>query len=168
MATTATSLDLDHLTTYLNDHLGGSTLGVELAHRLASDNEGTELAAPLARIAREIEEDRDTLKGLMERLEISESALKVAGGWIGEKVHRFKPNRSAGEYGALDRMIDLETMMLGVSGKLALWHALQQVESLDPRLAEAGLASLADRAARQRDELESFRLQAAREAFAAS
>ena len=55
---------------YLNDHLAGSTIGLELSKRALGSNKGNEYGDVLERIAREIEEDRETLKGLMDSLEI--------------------------------------------------------------------------------------------------
>ena len=54
------------LAIYLNDHLAGSTVGVELARRARGANEGTELGQLLERLVREIEEDRDTLGAVMD------------------------------------------------------------------------------------------------------
>ena len=47
-----------HLRIYLQDHLAGSTAGLELARRTRGANEGTEYGPPLAKIADEIEADR--------------------------------------------------------------------------------------------------------------
>ena len=56
MTTSATGDRL--LGIYLNDHLAGATLGVELARRLRSSNEGeAEFGQPLARLCAEIEAD---------------------------------------------------------------------------------------------------------------
>ena len=55
----------DLLAIYLNDHLAGSTVGVELARRARGSNDGTELGEFLATLAAEIEEDRDTLGEVM-------------------------------------------------------------------------------------------------------
>ena len=54
-----------YLGIYLNDHLAGSTVGIELARRGAKEYGGTELGAFFAGLAAEIEEDRETLKALM-------------------------------------------------------------------------------------------------------
>ena len=40
-----------YLATYLNDHLGGATFGVELVRRAARENEGSELGAFLSQLA---------------------------------------------------------------------------------------------------------------------
>ena len=74
-------LDRKRLSIYLNDHLAGSTSGLELAKRTRGANQGTEYAEPLERVASQIEEDRDALIRLMESLEIKRDHLKVAAGW---------------------------------------------------------------------------------------
>src|SRR5215211_1878305 len=93
--------DLKQLSTYLNDHLAGATVGVELARRALGSNEGTELGAFLERLSGEIEEDRDTLLAVMDRLDIGRDRVKVAAGWLGEKVGRLKPNNRLFGYSPL-------------------------------------------------------------------
>jgi len=85
---------LDHklLGIYLNDHLAGSTVGVELAKRARGANEGTEYGDVLDGIVREIEEDRGTLQRLMDDLGIKRDHPKVLAGWVAEKLGRLKPN----------------------------------------------------------------------------
>jgi hypothetical protein len=46
--------------TYLNDHLAGSTLGIDLAKQIRDRAEGR-MRALMETIAAEIEEDRETL-----------------------------------------------------------------------------------------------------------
>ena len=55
--------------------------------------------------------------------------------------------------------------MLGVTGKMALWRALQHVAGGDGRLAEFDFAALIERANRHQDGLEELRLRAAHEAL---
>ncbi|MGH2967787.1 MAG: hypothetical protein ACRDK0_01805 [Solirubrobacteraceae bacterium] len=51
---------------YLNDHLGGATLGTDLAGQIADHAEGTPLAGVMNTLHVQIEEDRETLVALME------------------------------------------------------------------------------------------------------
>lgn len=84
------------LATYLNDHLAGATVGVEMARRLRSSNEADPaLGEPLAEICREIETDRATLKGAMKGLGISQGVVKPAAAWTAEKPLRLKLNGQA-------------------------------------------------------------------------
>jgi hypothetical protein len=153
------------LAIYLNDHLAGATAGLELARRAAASNEGTALGERLASLARELDEDRETLRAIMERLDVGEDRLKRSAGWVAEKVGRLKPNGQIVGYSPLSRMIELEGLHVGISGKLSLWQVLR--ETAGGSLAEFELEELIARAERQRGEVEPLRLEAAGEAFAA-
>lgn len=153
----------DLLRTYLQDHHAGSTVGVELARRAAGANRDTEFGEPLARIADEIAEDRESLERLMERLGVKPHPVKDAGGWVAEKLGRLKPNNRLLGYSPLSRVLELEGLLIGVTGKLALWEALR--DSLGESLDGVDLVALGDRAQDQRARLEDMRRRAAVEAF---
>ena len=153
------------LSTYLNDHLAGATGGLELVKRTASSNEGTPYEEFLTRLVREIEEDRETLKAIMDRLDIDQNQLKVSLGWMAEKVGRLKLNDQLIGYSPLSRLVEFEGLMLGVTGKMALWRALQHVAGGDGRLAEFDFGALIARAEAHQTGLEELRLQAAHEAL---
>jgi hypothetical protein len=151
------------LRTYLQDHHAGSTVGVELARRAAGANQDTEFGEPLARIADEIAADRESLERLMERLGVKPHPVKDAGGWVAEKLGRLKPNNRLLGYSPLSRVLELEGLLIGVTGKLALWEALR--DSLGESLDGVDLVALGDRAQDQRVRLEDMRRRAAVEAF---
>jgi len=153
------------LATYLNDHLAGATVGVELANRVAGSNRGTSYGAPLARLSREIEEDRATLEDVMRRLGVRKDRVKVALSWSVEKVGRLKPNDRLLTYSPLSRLEEMEILSLGVEGKLAMWEALREAHGGDRRLAKFDLDELIKRARSQRRRLETQRLKAASEAL---
>ncbi len=155
-------MDTKLLGIYLNDHLAGSVVGVELARRAASQNEGTELGSFLAELAEDIEEDRDALKSVMAHLGVTENRVKMPIAWAAEKVGRLKPNGQLTGYSPLSRLIELEGLALGISGKLALWRSLAATRS---DLEAFSLETLIARAESQRDGVEKHRVQAAREAF---
>jgi hypothetical protein len=156
-----------YLATYLNDHLGGSTLGVELARRAARENQGSELGGFLSVLAREIDSDRETLKTIMGELGVKEDRVKVAVGWTGEKVGRLKPNAQLRGYSPLSPLVELEGLLVGIQGKLSLWRALAEVaESLG--LDAARLQALAARALSQQADVERHRLDFARKALTTS
>lgn len=136
----------DDLSTYLNDHLAGATLGVNLARRVADDGV----------IAEEIAEDRQTLLEVMERLSVGQDGIRVAVGWGAEKMLRYSP---------VSRLEQLEALSLGVEGKLALWRLLRHTHGSDPRLTGVDFEALIGRAQSQRRRLERRRLHAAEEAF---
>jgi hypothetical protein len=144
---------------YLNDHLSGSVGGVEMARRSRGANEGTEFGPPLARLCGEIESDRDSLEALMEELEVARSRIKPAIGWLGEKFGRLKPNGQLRGYSPLSRVVELEVLLLGISGKLRLWTLL---EDLVGDRVTTDLTALIVRAEDQRTTVSDLQLRAAR------
>jgi hypothetical protein len=148
----------DYLAIYLNDHLAGATVGCELAKRAAKQNDDSEFGPPLARIRDEIVEDRVTLEQVMDALDIGKDRIKSAGAFAGEKLGRLKLNGQLRGYSPLSRVVELEGLALGVTGKEALWKALATLAN--PHLGEFDFPALAHRAERQQEELESLRLRA--------
>jgi hypothetical protein len=142
---------------YLNDHLAGATVGVEAGKRARASNEGTEFGPPLTRLAIEIEEDKATLEKVMDDLGISRSRVKPPLGWIGEKLGRLKPNGQLRGYSPLSRVIDLELLLIGITGKHRLWTLLGEL--LDDET-PADFAALAARAEDQRSRVEDLQLRA--------
>ena len=155
-----------HLSIYLNDHLAGATAGRDLVRRAAGSNRGSDYGSFLARLAEEVQEDRETLLRLMSDLGVRVDQAKVAAGWTAEKLGRLKLNGQLLGYSPQSRVVELEAMTLGVRGKHGLWLALRSLRDVDPVLAKAGLPGLIARAERQLAGLEEHRLRAVREALA--
>jgi len=152
------------LAIYLNDHLAGATLGVELARRLRASNEDdARFGPPLAAICAEIEADRATLERVMDLLGIRRGIVKPAGAWMSEKLGRLKLNGQLRGYSPLSRLVELELLFIGITGKMQMWDALQH--TLGGNLAEFDFGQLAERASGQRDRAQDLHLAAAREAF---
>lgn len=165
----ATPHDADKLLgVYLNDHLAGSTGGLELARRLASAEREWSGGPELARVADEISADRAALRAVMASLNVAPTWSKAWLAWLGEHVGRLKPNRRVLGRSPLSRVIELELMRLGVEGKLSGWRTLLTVAENEPRLRVDQLNDLADRAIRQSATLEELRIRAAKEAFASN
>jgi uncharacterized protein YoaH (UPF0181 family) len=155
------------LGTYLNDHLAGAAAGVELASKLGANHEGTPFGNAVAAVAEEIRADRETLQALMERLGIGKSPVKQAAGWVFEKATRLRFNQRLTGSDELTRLLETETLSLGIEGKLAMWQALKGIDGLDAELGRADFDRLIFRARQQREALEPYRLEAAAGAFAA-
>jgi hypothetical protein len=152
------------LAIYLNDHLAGGALGVELARRLRSSNQSdSEMGPPLARICSEIEADRETLARLMELLGIGHDRVKPALAWLAERLGRLKLNGQLRGYSPLSRMLELEILSSGVGGKVQLWNALEQ--RFGETLEGFDFDELATRADDQGRRLEDLHLAAARRAL---
>ena len=151
---------MDHkaLDTYLNDHLGGSMLGSDLAEQIRERSEGTPLGDVMATIAPEIQEDRETLIDLMEQLGTSKNPIKQVTAWMAEKASRVKFRGASSGEPDFGLFMALETLTLGVEGKLAMWKALKQIADEHPPLAAVNLDDLIARAESQHDALENERL----------
>ena len=114
-------------------------------------------------LARQIASDRDALDRVMQHLQARPSALKVTVVRAAEGFGRLKPNGKFFVRSPLSDVIELETLVVGVRGKEALWTALRQagvsVEGVD-------LGALVTSAREQGAELETLRLSATARAFA--
>ena len=156
-----------YLSTYLNDHLMGSTTGLELVKRIANEYEGTELGAFAATLAPEVEADRDALLDIMRTLGASRDQMKVAAGWALEKAGRLKPNAELLSRSPLAPLVELEGLSLGIEGKRSLWLTLASVGEIAQRIGPERLTELTERSERQRTDVELHRLAAARDALVA-
>ena len=156
------SLHVQHLSTYLNDHLSGATAGSRLAARLARTMPDPELKG----LDVDVQRDRETLRRLMGDLGVAESRVKRLLGAAGELGSRLKLRITAQDRGVA-HLLAVETLTIGVEGKLRLWRALEAVEEVDPRLSRPELAQLAGRAEQQLSLLETVRVRLAVHSLAA-
>lgn len=148
----------DLLGVYLNDHLAGSTVGIELARRMAASAEPrSEAAGILRKLAGEIAADRNALIEIMASLEVPLRSYKVFAAWAGEKAARLKLNGHLLTRSPLSRLEETEILRLGVEGKAAGWRTLRVLAERDSRLDAEGLDELLARAARQSARLETLR-----------
>jgi hypothetical protein len=158
----------ERLATYLNDHLSGANAGVDLARRLEQAVRDQPDGAVLDGLADEIAEDLETLRSALAAVGGSTNPVKQAAGWVAEKAHRVGVaiDTATEDGDDLARLLEAESLSLGVEGKLCLWLALLEVAGAYPSLAALDLPRLADRARNQRRRIEAVRLAAARRAFA--
>jgi hypothetical protein len=155
----------DRLATYLNDHLAGATAGLDVARRIARDNQDNDYGAAVAEIAGEIAADREALEEVMDRLGVGRDQLRLLAAWGVEKARRALPLPWLLDRRRLGRLEELESLILGVTGKLSLWVALGETRAGDPRLADIDFGELAGRARSQLDRLGALRTRAAAETF---
>lgn len=151
------------LVTYLKDHLAGAAMGIEIVEACRSHNPDTPLAEFLSGLLAELGEDRQVVEDLVSSFGEKPSFAKITSAWLAEKGMRFKTE--AGGYDALGRLDELEILLTGVRGKLALWTTLDEIRSGDERLWALDFRALQERAKRQMEEVEMRRLEAARQAF---
>jgi len=149
----------DALSAYLNDHIAGAAAGIQLAKRISTGTKDAELSALLDRFAKEFQEDYDTVERIMISKEITRDRAKqgiaLAGEWLARLKHVAPILRSGSE--TLVALEDLELLSLGIEGRTMLLRGLQRISASIP-LEGVDLATLEERARRQREELEPFRL----------
>lgn len=150
--------------TYLNDHLAGSTLGVDLAKHIRDRSEPP-LEALMATITAEIEEDRETLIELMERMGTPTNPVKKATAWMTEKMSRAKFSGLSSGEPDVGLLMALESLTLGVAGKECMWQALRRVADRYEALASTDFERLIERAQAQHGQLDAERVKAATQAF---
>jgi hypothetical protein len=153
----------DTLITYLHDHLAGARGALDLLRYLAEHAADQELRGHAARLADQVEEERTQLEAIAVELGGEATAgLKEASAWMGEKLSHLKLGRLTGRVHGLPLFEAVETLMLGVRGKMALWDALALIASEDPVFPRRDFAILHQQAASQLDQLERHRLRLAK------
>ena len=155
----------DHIATYLNDHLAGSVVAIELMENLEAIYEGQPTAEFIAILRAEVEADRQELEQLMSQLEISESRTRKASAWLTEKFTQLKLRLDDPTHGELRLFESLEALSLGIEGKRSLWLALSAAAEVSPQLQIADYQRLKQRAEEQRARVEKKRLELARVAL---
>jgi hypothetical protein len=156
---------LEHLTTYLSDHGAGAVAALELMAHVRDQHPGTETAVVVERIRTDVGSDLQELKRVMDRVGRGDSPARKAVAWLGERMMRLKLLVDDSSDGALRLFESLETIALGLEGKLALWQALAACADDVPVLQGVDYERLIARGREQRDALEPVRLEAARSAF---
>ena len=150
---------------YLQDHLAGSVAALQLMQTLADHERGSALEQKLRGLHYEVTEEQERLKAILARLESEESSLKRATAWLTEKLHRARLALAERVEPALARLEGLESLALGLQGKLALYKALEDVAANEPRLGGYPFAALQARTVIQHAMVEQERMAAARVAF---
>jgi hypothetical protein len=152
------------LTTYLNDHLAGSVAALELLDYLTTLEPGANRAL-FTELRADIEQDQQVLKRLLDTLGGKQSQVRKAAAWLAEKLGQAKLQLDDSGTGDLRRLEALETLALGIQGKLALWRSLASIAGRVPQLASVDLQTLQQRATDQFARVDPLRLQAAQAAL---
>lgn len=129
----------------------------------ASNAADVELGEPLREICAEIEADRATLERVMAELDVKRNPVKPIGAWLGEKLGRLKLNGSLWGYSPLSRLVELELLLIGITGKTRMWRVLEQ--AFGESVPGVDFGELAVRAADQRRRVEELHLLAGARAF---
>ncbi len=148
------------LITYLNDHLGGAQVALEVLISMRDHNDNPRFRDLAARLVPEVQSDDHTLQTIVDKVGSHPSVVKKAGGWLLERLTRLKLEHTGSvEFGLFE---SLELLVNGIHGKICLWKALQAASEHDPRLQGYDFADLIARGQSQYDEVESHRIDLAR------
>jgi hypothetical protein len=139
---------------YLNDHLAGAGVGVEIARRTRDENAGTDMGRFLSDLHHDLVEDRDTLERFIRQLGHRPSRVKSTLGVASAKLGSLKPSGRVTSYSPLSRVLELESLIAGVLAKRRLWETLRFVEPSDGHIDAGELQRLIERADRQFDGLQ--------------
>lgn len=116
------------LGTYLNDHLAGSVAGAERFARLAAALAQTPVGPTIEQIAREVAEERDELRSVIEALDVRpQNRVKQAGAWVGEHLVRVKASRRSLRKRRTDALLEVELLRSALVGKLGVWQVLEDL-----------------------------------------
>jgi hypothetical protein len=139
---------MNDLARYMRTHLAGSTAGVNLFDRAASEmpEPGASL---IRRIHGELVEERVQLRAMMDALGFHENPIINAMAKLGERIGRLKPNGSLLHRTPKSDLVELETMRIALAGKLAGWQSLLTIVDDEPRLDRRELERLAAQARQQ-------------------
>jgi hypothetical protein len=152
------------LDVYLTDHLAGATAGVNLSRMAAEEHKSDEHGHFFGEIASEIKTDYETLEKLLEEMGVERSATKTAAAEIGSKM--MAPKFTGGDDDELNAFVTLETLSIGVEGKICMWKALTTVGDSNATLENYDLDELIARGESQRERIEAKRLEIAPQALA--
>ena len=155
-------MNRENLANYLNDHLAGSVAALELLDYLIKNTKDTVHEPFFMALRKEVALDQDVLRMILKQIGASESMTRKAGAWLMEKVARAKLRVDGPAGSVMGRMEVLEALLLGITGKRALWQVLELFFAPSEGF---NFVSLARRAEQQIAAVESKRIEAAREAI---
>ncbi|MEZ5411653.1 MAG: hypothetical protein R2761_26705 [Acidimicrobiales bacterium] len=158
-----TSDAADLLNRYVRDHWALAGAGAALARRAQRSNRNTPWGHQLERVARDIEDDDDTLDAIRHALGADGGRIRRLAVVGAERLGRLKLNGRLLSYSPLSRVYEAEGMAAGITAKRHLWLAL--AEAVGPTCAGADLNTLVERADDQLATVASFHRWAVVQAF---
>jgi hypothetical protein len=150
----------DPLATYLHDHMAGSHFAIKLLESLREQYSQESLADFAKALESDVKQDQQTLQGIIDNVGKAHLDLTETAGWFAEKASQFKLQRDDSD-GGIGTFEALETLTLGIKGKLALWRVLPVIRKVDERIPDNDYEKLAERAEEQYTRVEKRRLELA-------
>jgi hypothetical protein len=152
-----------YLASYLNDHLAGSEIALELLDFV--DQKHAPAVGFASQLRAEIAADRRELEALMATIQVAVSQPRKAAAWFSAKIMELKLRLDDRPDGALRQLEIWEALSLGIEGKRLLWCSLAAAAEIMSDLRGPDYGLLQRRADEQRLEVEKVRLEAARAAL---
>ena len=136
----------------------GGRRGRRVAERVATTVGRDSGNDELRRVASEIRQDLVVLEGMMSRLGVEPDRVKDTFSRIAERLGRMKLNGRLLRRSPLSDLLELEILVVGITGKQALWVSLREIPSIN--IDE--LDQLLERAEEQKRVVENARVAAAK------
>jgi hypothetical protein len=145
----------DSLITYVHDHLAGARFAIHLLESMRADQENSGVRRLAEEMLHEVEEDRQVLNRLADKIGRPPNTLKEGAAWLAQKASLWKLGREDSQLSTFEAT---ETLSLGIMGKLALWRALRVLQLQEPALRDTNFEQLCTRAERQFFRVENLRI----------
>ena len=144
---------MDVLEVHLQNHWAAAAGGLDLATRVARTHADSDVGADLASVARDIAEDRETLRELMVVLDLDPGTVGPVVARVAERIGRLKPNGRALRRSPVSDVLELEALRAAIGAKRAGWDTLLVLSQGVDLLPRDGLRRLRDRADAQLERL---------------
>lgn len=144
---------------YLTAHLSGARAATAMLASLADRLEAEDLRAIVA----ELEDEQDQLRDVAADLDLRPSTLTQLTARAVEQVSRTARRASQLYRPGLRDLGELESMITGISGKLAMWRLFRSLPDDVPALAGLPLEQLIEQGERQLQVVDRHRLAVGRQ-----
>lgn len=151
------------LTRYLNDHLAGSSGAQLLIQDITDTHDAPQARDFFLHLKEMVEADIAMLEDLLERIGHNPSTLLKMAGGLTARVANIKLMWEQMKPGKLGLFEALEMLALGVQGKHLLWVALREIAERFPEWNGIDFTKLESEAIQQRDNIEFWRIEAAKD-----
>lgn len=126
------TLNRGELQDYLNHHLLGSKSGVRLFQAAASSWNGTQYEEEFLELARQVSEEQDELKALIERLDLRQSVVENALGLAAETAGRLNPVNISRSKSEGMTQVEMDVLQSALQGKAGMYAVLAKLAERFP------------------------------------
>ena len=140
------------LESYLADHLAGSRGALELIAHLGDHAADDAIRSVMTELHEDVEFDRAALERITRSIGGSMHPLREVSAWLAERISRLKLGAGSGPVDGLAQFEAVETVALGIIGKIKLWEVLLASGAMG--LDQASLPGLRERALEQHGRVE--------------